>query len=367
MKGRAVLFNEPLAPMRIGEYTVPDPLPGDAIIKINMSNVCGSDVHIWKGELNLKSLGLPLPTIIGHEMVGTIHTLGSELKQDSSGLPLKEGDRVIYSYFKPCGHCRACVRNRPAECINSLNHISITSDDHPHFIGAFADYYYLHSGQMVFKVPEHVHDELVVSINCAVSQMMYAFDQIHPSMSDNIVIQGAGGLSLYAIPILKEKGVHRIFVIDKNQKRLDLASEFGADFTININDMAKAEDRISFIKEHTDGWGADIIIEVTGVPAVVQEGIEMLGSGGNYIAIGNVTPGDTFDFAPSSLVLVNKKLLGIRMYDSKAMFNALNFVVKNRKKYPFEKITGKKFGLDSINEAFSEAASGNVYRAVVVP
>jgi len=367
MKGKAVIFTKIGEPLRIKEYDVVDPEPGDAMIKVELANICGSDLHIWRGDLDLAALGVPLPTILGHEMVGSVYKLGKGLLVDSRGLSLKEGDKVIYSYFRPCGHCYACVRERPAECINSLSHISISSDQRPHFIGAFAEYYYLHHGQIILKVPEGVKDELVAGINCAASQMMYALDEVGFKFGDNIVIQGAGGLGLYTTAILKERGANQIIIFDSNQARLQLASEFGADKIVNINEVNSPKDRVALVKELTNGWGADIVVEVAGFPQVIPEGIKMLGSGGKYLAIGNVSPGFTYQADPSELVLVNKRFYGVRMYDARSIFNALNFIIKNNKKYPFHKILATKFSLEDINNAFLEADKQNVYRAAIVP
>ena len=93
----------------IREYPVPDPKPGAAVIKVAIANVCGSDMHYWKGEQDMEKRGRQLPLNTGHEHMGTIHKLGAGVTTDSAGQPLREGDRVIYRYFLPCGRCRACL------------------------------------------------------------------------------------------------------------------------------------------------------------------------------------------------------------------------------------------------------------------
>ena len=96
----------------IREYPVPEPKPGAVIIKVAIANVCGSDMHYWKGEQDMEKRGRKLPLNTGHEHMGTIHKLGAGVTTDSAGQPLREGDRVIYRYFLPCGHCRACLRRQ---------------------------------------------------------------------------------------------------------------------------------------------------------------------------------------------------------------------------------------------------------------
>ena len=100
----------------IREYPVPDPKPGAVLIKVALANVCGSDMHYWKGEQDMEKRGRKLPLNTGHEHMGTVAKLGAGVTTDSSGQPLREGDRVIYRYFLPCGRCRACLRRQTKSC-----------------------------------------------------------------------------------------------------------------------------------------------------------------------------------------------------------------------------------------------------------
>ncbi len=101
-KGRAAVYKAFGQPMEIKEYPVPEPEPGAILIKVRRANICGSDLHMWRGDLNLTALGAPLPAILGHEMTGTVAKLGEGVLTDSAGQPLAVGDRVVYRYFLPC-------------------------------------------------------------------------------------------------------------------------------------------------------------------------------------------------------------------------------------------------------------------------
>ena len=106
--GQVAVFTGVRRPFVLREYPVPEPAPGAALIKVQMANVCGSDLHIWRGEYDI-SRGQPEPysRVIGHEMLGIVHRLGDGMDADSAGRPLRVGDRVVYRYFMPCGTCRA--------------------------------------------------------------------------------------------------------------------------------------------------------------------------------------------------------------------------------------------------------------------
>jgi len=93
--GRAALFYGAGRPFELKEYPVPDPEPGAVVMRITLANVCGSDLHQWRGEMDLKALGRPLPQILGHEMTGTVHQLGEGVTRDTAGVPLNVGDRVL--------------------------------------------------------------------------------------------------------------------------------------------------------------------------------------------------------------------------------------------------------------------------------
>ena len=106
-KGRAAIYHGLGHPMEIKEYPVPEPEPGAILVKTRRANICGSDLHMWRGDVDLAALGMPMPVILGHEMVGAVEKLGEGVATDSGGQPLAEGDRVVYRYFVPCGRCRA--------------------------------------------------------------------------------------------------------------------------------------------------------------------------------------------------------------------------------------------------------------------
>ena len=114
--GRLAVFHGTGKPFEIREYPVPEPEPGAILIRIALANVCGSDMHYWRGEQNYEKMGRPLPLNTGHEHVGTVARLGPGVTTDSTGQPLQTGDRVLYRYFFPCGRCKACLRRQYKSC-----------------------------------------------------------------------------------------------------------------------------------------------------------------------------------------------------------------------------------------------------------
>ena len=162
------MFFGPGKPFEIREVTLPEIEPDAVLIRVSLANVCGSDLHFWRGDAPLR-----LPEdgwIFGHEMTGRVAKLGARVKTDSLGRPLQEGDRVAYTYFYPCGRCYACLNKEPAACPAKIERPRGPAE-FPHFHGAFAEYYYLRPGGALFKVPDELPDAMVAPVNCALAQV----------------------------------------------------------------------------------------------------------------------------------------------------------------------------------------------------
>jgi len=353
MKGKAAVLKGFRQPFEIEEFPVPEVAPGAVLIKIAMANICGSDLHIWRGDLPIRIR--PEGSIFGHEMCGRVAALGQGVDRDSLGNPLKEGDRVAYCYFNPCGKCYQCLQGHRAACPNKTSNMAGSIKNPPYFRGAFAEYYYLQPGMFIFKVPDSLSDDVVAPANCALSQVIYGLHQAGLRFGDTVVIQGAGGLGLNAIGVAREMGAGRIIAIDGVAARLELAREFGADDTIDISVITKPEDRIARVMELSNRRGADLVCELVGFVGVVPEGIAMVRAGGTYLEIGNISNGQTVAIDPSALVWGNKKIVGVVMYDPWVLPKAIDFLARNQHRLPLGKVVSHKFPLEKINDAFRQA------------
>jgi threonine dehydrogenase-like Zn-dependent dehydrogenase len=353
--------------MEIREYPVVDPEPGAIVVKMSLANVCGSDLHQWRGEFDVARFGRPYPQILGHEMTGTVFKLGAGVATDTAGQPLREGDRVIWRYFYPCGTCRACLKRVSRACPNARTYLSRSCDVAPHFYGAFGDYYYVRPGAAIFSVPEGVTDSMVAGVNCALAQVVGGMQLAGLKLGENVVIQGAGGLGVYATAVAREMGAGKVIVIDSIPDRLELARRFGADEIIDLEHLPDADARVARVLELTDGWGADVVAELVGHPRVCAEGLRMVGRTGRYLEIGNINPGLTYELDPSTLVFGNRSILGMVYYEAEHLQQALELLARTRDRYPWDRVVSHTFPLDQINAAFAEADQGRVTRAAIVP
>jgi threonine dehydrogenase-like Zn-dependent dehydrogenase len=365
--GLAVSFRGVRRPFELKEFPVPEPEPGAVLVKVMMANICGSDLHIWRGEYDVsRGESEPYSRSIGHEMIGTVHKFGDGVSTDSAGRPLEIGDRVVYRYFVPCGKCRACLRNSTPRCLRGLRHRH-PPEVAPHFNAAYGQYFYLPPGTTIYKVPDNVTDDMAGPANCALAQVIYGLEQARTSIGDHVVVQGCGGLGINAIAVAKEMGVAQVIAIDGLDDRIQLARDFGADQVIDLRSFPTSEDRIQRVRELTDGWGADVVMEVAGHPRVVPEGIAMLGQGGKYVEIGNINQRLSVEFDPSTIVHGGKTILGIMWYDSESLLKAIQLLASRQDRYPFHRVLSHKYPLTAINDAFRDQDSGGVHRAALLP
>ena len=266
---KALVYNGP--GQRAWE-TVPDPIvrvPTDAVVRIDTATICGTDLHILKGDVPTVTPG----TVLGHEAVGTIEEIGSGVTG------FEPGDRVLLSCITACGRCRYCREARFGLCIGGGGWIL------GHLIdGVQAEYARIpFVDTSAYKVPEGLTDEQVLFL-ADILPTSYEVGILNGRVQpgDVVAIVGAGPIGLAAVMTAKLYTPATIVVIDVADKRLELAKRFGADVTINNG----TEDAVARIMELTEGFGADVAIEAVGVPETFELCTEIVGSGGTVANIG---------------------------------------------------------------------------------
>ncbi|HME76212.1 MAG TPA: zinc-binding dehydrogenase [Mycobacterium sp.] len=366
-KGRIARFDAPGQPFEIETVSLPEVGPGQILVKVARANICGSDLHAWNGTFATAGLGGQLPTVLGHEMVGAVEALGERVTADSNGMSLRVGTRVVFPYFFACHTCRNCLVGRRNACLNLKMAMLGRADEPPYFVGGYGDYFLLPAGAVVYTVPDTVSDDIAAGANCALSQVMYGLERVGQQLGEFVVVQGAGALGLYAVAVAKARGAARVIAIDGVPERLELATAFGADAVIDITEVNAEKDRAKLVRKLTDGQGADVVVEVVGNPAAIDEGLKMLGQFGRYVEIGNINIGKTFEFDPSRFVFANKTMVGVSLYDPVVLSRALAFLEQHQDRLPLDRLAAAHYSLDDINEAFAAAEGKRDVRASIVP
>src|SRR4051812_13020701 len=199
---------------------------------------------------------------------------------------------------------------------------------------AWGDYSYLPAGYVVLKVPDELSDGMVAGVNCAFATVMCGLDMARVELGETVVVQGAGGLGIFATATARELGAGRVIVVDGVQERLDLAAAVGADGLIDLREVTTAEQRAQRVRDLTDGWGADVVVEVAGVIPAMNEALAMLGNGGRLVEIGNIVAGTSFDLAPTTLNQRDVSIPGIGHYQGAHLQPPPGTMLRHRQRDP---------------------------------
>lgn len=350
--------------MKFMEHALPVPEPGAMLVRVLSSNICGSDVKNWKGG---SSVGVGASkSCQGHEFVGRIEMLGEGVTHDYAGQPVQPGDRIVAAYYITCGECRACKLGRYDQCENAYIHLGQSPEEFPYFGGTFASHYYIHPKQHFYKVPDTLPDSLAAGANCRFSQIYYGIEHLKPVVGETLLVQGAGSMGLYAAAIAKELGI-RTIVIDSVAERLEMAKRFGADHVISMAEYPTLEAREQAVKALTEGRGADMAIEVTGVAAAVEEGFHHLAPMGRYVIIGTNTLAAQATLSPGYITRKSLSVTGIARYLPEYLYKSLNFLDQFQHKYPFETFSSVTLKLDDLEMGMAMVGDKKVIHAMIQP
>jgi L-iditol 2-dehydrogenase len=353
-------------PVEIRDIPVPAELePGAILVKTEMASICGSDVHLWQGELGMASR-LPLPVILGHEMMGRVARLGPGVTHDSAGQPLEEGDRLVWTHAS-CGSCYMCtVTHQPTLCPNRKMYMFTNCEQPPYLLGGFSEYCYVHPTSGRIKVPDGVSSELASAASCALRTVVHGFDRLgRIEPYETVAIQGAGPLGLYAAAMAVAAGARQVIVIGAPETRLEVARRWGASHTINFEGLPEARERRQMVRSLTDRRGADIVIEVSGGTTAFSEGIDLVRRGGRYLVIGQVG-GHQVNIAPRLIVEKQLSVLGVMSGNTDHYYKALTFIEHNRERFSFEDMLSNRYRLEQINDALEAMRSFREVKPVVV-
>jgi putative phosphonate catabolism associated alcohol dehydrogenase len=324
--------------------------PGEALVKILLSTICGSDIHTIEGRRKEDT-----PCILGHEAVGEIVAINSR-----PGLAV--GDRVTWTVVDSCGQCPPCTNYElPEKChkLFKYGHASIKKGSGLN--GCYATHIHIRRGTHLVKVPDSVSDAAAAPANCALATMVNAISQ-RTCMPQKVVIQGGGMLGLYACGLLKELGVSQIFCLEIEEKRFKWIEAFGA-IPVDAQDLQNAT---RFIFDQV-GEGVDAVFEVAGIKELIPQGIELLRPGGDYILVGLVHPDSKLDITGEQIIRKCLHIKGIHNYAPRHLDEAISFLERNRDRFPFDSLVSTPFKLEEIEKAIHETRKQNWVRVSVRP
>ena len=359
----AAVMPAPRTPIEIREFPEPELPPGGALLRTALSEVCGTDVHLWHGRL----AGVPYPIIPGHVATGTLDASRGPLR-DVHGHLLKEGDRIaFFDVHRTCGRCLACTAHRTPTRCPSRRVYGITDSANEGLYGGWAEKVYLEPGVVIARLPDAVSSESYIGGGCGLLTSVHILERARISPGDVVAVQGAGAVGLSTAALARRAGASRVIVIGAPANRLELARAMGADVTIDLGSSSAAE-RHDRVLELSGGLGPDVVIEAAGSARAFEEGMAMVRHGGTYVIAGHYT--NVGDSTINAHAHINRKHLDIRgCWGSEVghFLRALTLLERYSHEVPWHRIPSRRFTLGQLNEALSLAEQFAIPKGLVTP
>jgi S-(hydroxymethyl)mycothiol dehydrogenase len=355
---RAVVSGAKGRSVAVETILVPDPGPGEVLVRVQACGVCHTDLHYREGAINDE-----FPFLLGHEAAGTVEAVGDDVAN------VAPGDFVVLAWRAPCGRCRSCLRGRPWYCFDSANAAQkMTLPDGTPLspalgIGAFAELSLVAAGQAV-KVDPAAGAAAAGLIGCGVmAGFGAAVNTGGVTRGDTVAVFGCGGVGDAAIAASALAGARRIIAVDLDDRKLAWAREFGATDTVN----AGQGDPVEAIRALTDGFGVDVAIEAVGRPEVFRQAFFARDLAGTLVQVGVPDPTMTLE-VPMIEFFGRGGALKPSWYGdclpTRDFPLLIDLYLSGR--FPLDRFVTETVPLDGVEEAFAKMQRGEVLRSVVV-
>jgi S-(hydroxymethyl)mycothiol dehydrogenase len=344
--------------VEVTEVLVPEPGPGEALVDVQACGVCHTDLHYKMG-----GIGEDFPYLLGHEAAGAVEAVGEGVTE------VAPGDFVILNWRAVCGQCRACRRGRPWYCFATHNakQKMTLADGTPLSpalgIGAFADKTLVAAGQCT-KVNPAIGAATAGLLGCGVmAGLGAAINTAGVSRGDTVAVIGCGGVGDAAVLGARLAGAKTIIAVDVDDRKLGWARDFGATHTIN----SRSADPVEGIRELTDGFGADVVIDAVGRPETYTQAFNARDLAGVVVLVGVPTPEMRLEL-PLQEVFGRGGALKSSWYGDCLPSRDFPMLVDLHLdgRLPLEKFVSETIGLGDVEAAFHKMERGEVLRSVVL-
>ena len=347
----SVEFDGPGLPLRFIESSFPYLGAGEALVRVRLCTLCGSDLHTYFGRRST-----PLPTVLGHEIVGDIvETHGAK---DLAGTLLKPGDRVVWSVACSCRRCFYCEHELPQKCdhLRKYGHLKADPDRGPS--GGLTTHCHLLANTAIIRVPDSIPDAVAAPAMCATATVAAASRAAPVGDSETIVIFGAGllGLTAAALSLAKNR-----IVVDPQPARLELAKAFGATHALTPAELPDC------VRSLTAGRGADAVLEISGVPVAVEQAIDSARIGGTVVLVGSVFSTRPIPMLAEDFVRRCLTIRGVHNYAPIDLLTAIEFLGEGGRRFPFADQVVSTFPLAEVADAFAFAEAEKPIRVGIKP
>ncbi|AQT82760.1 dehydrogenase [Mycolicibacterium litorale] len=311
--------------------TVPPLQAGEVLVQVDLATVCGSDRHTVSGRR-----AQPCPSILGHETVGRIVAFGDSTTMHSvDGRPLEVGQRVIWSETLPCGACDRCLSGVSAKCrtVRKVGHESFESGWA--LSGGYAEHVLLPKGMPIALVGDEVSDDVAAPAACATATVMAVVERAMPLAGKRVVVIGAGMLGLTALAAAAASDASAVTAVDPAAERRAMAKRFGA---------------TAVVASITEVDQCDVLIELSGKAAALQEGLGKLDVQGVAVFAGSVAPDGDIAVDPEAVVRRHLSFFGVHNYEPRHLIQALTFLEQTTGRFPWSDLVADPVPLDQISD-----------------
>jgi len=347
----------------VREFPVVSAPIGYARASLLASGVCGTDLHIHRGKLATDA-----ETIIGHEFVGTIE----EINPDSNPENLQVGDRVIADIAVPCGKCPLCLAGDDANCVN----LGVTNGENvsvaPHLYGGYAAVNFTPVTNLI-KIPAGLDPVTVAGFACPGPTVFHSLALaeragVDISEKEYAVVQGVGPVGLFAAVALKALGVKKVIAVagGRNPEKIEKLRTFGIDEVISMSETSEDE-LVAHIFAETNGLGADLCVECSGIPSAFGQALKFLRLRGVYLVPGQYSVSEGITVNPEIITFNALHIIGSSQYSVCDVKKYLDFLSSH------PAITAKladaltTYRLSDVNKAFRDAEAGKNIKTVLIP
>jgi threonine dehydrogenase-like Zn-dependent dehydrogenase len=359
---RAAVIPSPNHAVEIRELPVPEPEPDSSLLAVTLSEVCGTDVHLRAGRLS----GVPYPLIPGHVSVGVLSDIRGVIT-DVHGSRLHEGDSVTFlDVHRTCNACWHCLVARASTRCPSRRVYGITYGAVDGLAGGWSEIVYLKPGTRVLPLGG-VDPATFMAGGCSLPTALHAVEESGIRFGDTVLVLGSGPVGLSSIILSRMRGAGLVLCIGAPGSRLDAARDVGAASTLDFTN-ASIDERAEWVRLHTGGRGADVVIEATGAPEAVVEAMRFARDAGRVIVVGQYTDHGVVAFNPHADL--NRKHLQVRGVwgsDYSHFHRAVELLRDPERAAAWEPLRLQRYALDDANTALDAVAAGDVIKALIDP
>src|SRR5215813_7701208 len=354
---------EPGANVELLEVPSPELEPNSALLNVELSEVCGTDVHLQRGLLR----GVPYPLVPGHVSIGRLANIRGKVV-DVNGQQFREGDTVTFlDVHRTCNACWYCLVAKATTRCPQRKVYGITYGLNDGLCGGWAEQVYLKPGTRCIRLD--AEPELFMAGGCALPTALHAVERGDIAIGDTVLVLGSGPVGINAIALALMRGALKVLCIGAPQHRLEAASQVGAADVLNFAEHGEPE-RLDWVLEETNGRGSDVTIEATGAPEAVAQAMRFTRNAGRVVVVGQYTDHGEASFNPH--LDLNKKHLDVRGCwgsDFSHFYRAAQIVSDPIRAKPWIALRTKlsRYKLPQANEALADIKEARVLKALIEP